>query len=207
MPTLFFAVSSPGGIGATSGITNKTTSTSSRMSDTPSRKPAAPRIGPELWNELESIADAGGCELVHAELRGGTLRLTIDRPESPSGEKQGERQGVTLADCEHVSKQVSAFLDVLDFGRERYVLEVSSPGLDRQLYRPKDYQRFVGSKVKVTFLEPDGGKKRTVVGRLEEMRPAGPAGAEGEITVATEGGETLDLPLPSIQVARLEIEL
>lgn len=173
------------------------------MSDTPSRKTAAPRIGPELWGELESIADAGGCELVHAEFRGGTLRLTIDRPESPDG----ERQGVTLADCEHVSKQVSAFLDVLDFGRERYLLEVSSPGLDRQLYRPRDYQRFVGSQVRVTFLEPDGGKKRTVVGRLEEMRPAGPAGAEGEITVATEGGETLDLPLPSIQVARLEIEL
>jgi ribosome maturation factor RimP len=173
------------------------------MSNTPSRKPAAPRIGPELWNELASIADAGSCELVHAELRGGTLRLTIDRPETPDG----QRQGVTLADCEHVSKQVSAFLDVLDFGRERYVLEVSSPGLDRQLYRPKDYQRFVGSQVRVTFLEPDGGKKRTVVGRLEEMRPAGPAGAAGEITVATEGGETLDLPLPSIQVARLEIEL
>lgn len=173
------------------------------MSDTPSRKPAPLRIGPELYDELESIADAGGCELVHAEFRGGTLRLTIDRPETPGG----ERQGVTLADCEHVSKQVSAFLDVLDFGRDRYVLEVSSPGLDRQLYRPKDYQRFVGSQVRVTFLEPDGGKKRTVVGRLEEMRPAGPAGAEGEITVATEGGEKLDLPLPSIQVARLEIEL
>ena len=173
------------------------------MSDTPSRKPAATRIEPELWNELESIAEAGGCELVHAEFRGGTMRLTIDRPETPDG----ERPGVTLADCEYVSKQVSAFLDVLDFGRERYLLEVSSPGLDRQLYRPKDYQRFVGSQVRVTFLEPDGGKKRTVVGRLEEMRPAGPAGAEGEITVATEGGEKLDLPLPSIQVARLEIEL
>lgn len=164
-----------------------------------SRKPATTRIGPELWDELESIVEHGGLELVHAALKGGVFRLTIDRPDTPGG--------VTLADCEHVSKQVSALLDVLDFGRERYVLEVSSPGLDRQLYRPKDYQRFVGSKVKVTFHEPDGGKKRTVVGRLEEFRPAGPAGAEGEITVTTEGGERLDLPLPTIQVARLEIEL
>ena len=176
------------------------------MTDT-SRKPSSPRsgqrIGPELWDELESIVEHGGCELVHADFRGGTLRLTIDRPEAPDG----GREGVTLADCEHVSKQVSALLDVLDFGRERYLLEVSSPGLDRQLYRPKDYQRFVGSKVRVTYLEPDGGKKRTVVGRLEDFRPAGPAGAEGEITVTTEGGERLDLPLPTIQVARLEIEL
>jgi ribosome maturation factor RimP len=171
-------------------------SDSSRTSAT-SRQGGSPRLGPELWDEIESIAEVAGCELVHAEFRGGTLRVTLDRPGT----------GVTLADCEHVSKQVSALLDVLDFGRERYVLEVSSPGLDRQLYRPKDYQRFVGSTVRVTFLEPDGGKKRTVVGRLEEMRPAGAAGAEGEITVATEGGETLDLPLPSIQVARLEIEL
>lgn len=173
----------------------------SRTSDT-SRRGTSPRLGPELWDEIESIAERTGCELVHAEFRGGTLRVTLDRPEG-----SGPGQGVTLADCEHVSKQVSALLDVLDFGRERYVLEVTSPGLDRQLYRPKDYQRFVGSKVRVTYLEPDGGKKRTVVGRLEEMRPAGPAGAEGEITVTTEDGERLDLPLPSIQVARLEIEL
>lgn len=174
----------------------------SRTSDTSRQVTRArggldPRLGPELWDEIDSIAERTGCELVHAEFRGGTLRVTLDRPEG----------GVTLADCEHVSKQVSALLDVLDFGRERYVLEVTSPGLDRQLYRPKDYQRFVGSKVRVTYLEPDGGKKRTLVGRLEEMRPAGPAGAEGEITVTTEDGERLDLPLPSIQVARLEIEL
>lgn len=173
----------------------------SRTSDS-SRQGGSPRLGPELWGEIESIAERAGCELVHAEFRGGTLRVTLDRPEDG-----GSGQGVTLADCEHVSKQVSALLDVLDFGRERYVLEVSSPGLDRQLYRPKDYQRFVGSKVRVTYLTPDGGKKRTVVGRLDEMRPAGPAGAEGEITVTTEDGERLDLPLPSIQVARLEIEL
>lgn len=175
------------------------------MSET-SKAGGGQRIGPELYGELESIAEHAGCELVHAEMRGGTLRLVLDRPEGAEG------GGVTLADCEHVSKQVSAFLDVLDFGRERYVLEVSSPGLDRQLYRPKDYRRFVGSKVRVTYHEPDGGRKRTVVGRLDEMRPAGPAGAAGEITageitVTTEGGERLDLPLPAIQVARLEIEL
>jgi ribosome maturation factor RimP len=114
---------------------------------------------------------------------------------------------VTLGDCEHVSKQVSALLDVLDFGRQRYVLEVSSPGLDRQLFRPKDYERFTGHTVRVTYLEGDGGRKRTVVGRLAGVRPRGPTGAEREITVTTPEGERLELPLAAVQVARLEIEL
>ena len=74
----------------------------------------------EITPEIEQVAQAAGCELVHAELKGGVLRLFVDRPE-----------GVTLADCQLVSRQVSALLDVLDFGTGRYVLEVSSPGLDR----------------------------------------------------------------------------
>jgi ribosome maturation factor RimP len=168
-----------------------------RMSETSNRRPpVGERIGPDLWAEFEAIAEGARCELVHAEFKGGILRLFIDRPE-----------GVTLGDCEQVSKQVSALLDVVDFGRQRYVLEVSSPGLDRQLYRPKDYERFAGHRVRVTYLEPDGGRKRTVVGRLEGLRPSSPGGAEGEVTVTTDDGEGLDLPLAAIQVARLEIEL
>src|SRR6185369_3709461 len=76
----------------------------------------------ELQPELEAIAESAGCELVHVEIKGGVLRLFLDKPE-----------GITLADCEHVSKLASAYLDVVDFGKSRYVLEVSSPGLDRQL--------------------------------------------------------------------------
>ena len=91
-------------------------------SNAPSRNPS--RIE-QITPEIEQVAQAVGCELVHAELKGGVLRLFVDRPEG----------GVTLADCQLVSKQVSALLDVLDFGTGRYVLEVSSPGLDRQLYR------------------------------------------------------------------------
>ena len=87
----------------------------------------------EIQPELEQIADAAGCELVHVEIKGDVLRLFIDKPE-----------GVTLADCEHVSKLSSAWLDVVDFGKSRYLLEVSSPGLDRQLFKARDYARFVG---------------------------------------------------------------
>ena len=166
-----------------------------------SRKPAAKqRLDRDLTAEFEAIADSAGLELVHAEFRGGNLRIFIDRPD----------EGVTLSDCEWVSKQVSALLDVVDFGSQRYLLEVSSPGLDRQLYRRRDYQRFTGHKVRVTYRDAEG-VKRTVVGRLEELRPADGEdagdGTTGEgITVAVDGGERLELSLTDVQVARLEIE-
>ena len=164
-----------------------------------SRKPAAKdRLDADLMAEFHAIAESAGLELVHAEFKGGQLRIFIDRPDG----------GVTLADCEHVSRMVSALLDVVDFGRQKYVLQVSSPGLDRQLYRPRDYERFTGNRVKVTFFAPDDGAKRTVVGRLEEFRPAGPDGADGEITVVVDdGGEELDVPLANVKVARLEIDI
>lgn len=151
-------------------------------------------VDDDLERELAAVAASAGCELVHAEFRGGILRLFIDRPE-----------GVTHADCELVSKQVSALLDVLDFGTGRYVLEVSSPGLDRQLYRARDYQRFVGRKVRVTWFGSEG--KRTVVGRLEAFEPAG----GGTAKVAEEGhggagGATHEIPLSDIAQARLEVE-
>ena len=163
--------------------------------------PSRPGLSPELEHELVSIVEANGCELVHATFTGGALRMFIDRPD-----REG---GVDLSDCEIVSKQVSALLDVVDFGPGRYTLEVSSPGLDRQLYRPRDYERFTGSLAKVTFREPEGGKKRTVLGRIEEYRKTGPEGPEISLGPAerSERGESLTLPLDRIELARLEIEL
>lgn len=162
-------------------------------------------LDPELVAEFEAIAAGAGCELVHTEFKGGTLRLFIDRPDDP--------QGVSIADCELVSKQVSTLLDVVDFSDGRYVLEVSSPGLDRQLYRPKDYERFLGRLARVSFVSPESGDKRTVVGRLEAFRGAqddesASGQDEGEVTVRVEEtDEVLTLSLSSIQVARLEVEL
>jgi ribosome maturation factor RimP len=157
--------------------------------------PATSRIE-ELAPEIESIAAAAGCELVHAELKGGVLRVFIDKPE-----------GVTLADCEQVSRQVSALLDVLDFGTARYVLEVSSPGLDRQLYKPADYDRFAGRLARVTFEDPATARKKTVVARLKGLRwPEGAAEAE---VVLEDGaaGEPWAVPLKNVKTARLEVEL
>jgi len=157
--------------------------------------PATPSRIDELAPEIEQIAGAAGCELVHAELKGGLLRVFIDKPE-----------GVTLADCEHVSRQLSALLDVLDFGTGRYVLEVSSPGLDRQLYKPADYDRFAGRLARVTFEDPATGRKKTVVARLHGVRQ----GAGGDAEVVLEdgaAGEAWGVPLKNVKTARLEVEL
>lgn len=157
-------------------------------------------LSPELEQEIEEVVEGSGCELVHAELKGGALRVFIDRPERPGG--------VDLSDCETVSKQVSALLDVVDFGPGRYTLEVSSPGLDRRLYRLRDYQRFAGSLARVTHRDPETGRKRTDVGRLGELRENPAAGGRPEVTLdLVERDETLHLPLDAIEMARLEIEL
>ena len=150
----------------------------------------------ELVAELEEIASARGCELLHAEFVGGALRLVLDRPEGADG--------VGLADCEAVSKEASALLDVAEFGRGRYTLEVSSPGLDRPFYRTSDYERFLGRRVRVRFRAPETGKRATVVGRLVAFRPE--QGGEIELT-ETEAKQDLRIRLANIELTRLTIEI
>jgi ribosome maturation factor RimP len=99
------------------------------------------------------VAMGHGIEVVDVELRGGgkarTLRITIDKAE-----------GVTHEDCAMVSRDVSTILDVEDAVQgPTYMLEVSSPGLDRQLVRPEDYRRFTGSRLKLTTREPVNGNR------------------------------------------------
>ena len=156
---------------------------------------AGTKLSPDLRVELEAIAEGHGCELLHAEWSGGILRLFLDRPE-----------GVRIEDCEAVSKDASALLDVADFGRGRYTLEVSSPGLDRRLFGPRDYQRFTGRRVRVRYLDPASGSRATVSARLDGFRPDASGG--GEIELSGAGGDSpLVLRLEDVQLARLEIEL
>ena len=90
--------------------------------------------------EIETIVTSEGLELVHIEYRkqghGFLLRIDID--------KEG---GVMIEDCELVSHQVSAFLDVDDVVPTEYELQVSSPGLDRKFYKASDYQKFIDFSV------------------------------------------------------------
>lgn len=147
-------------------------------------------IEPTLQTQFEEAARQAGCELIHAEFKGGILRLVLDRDE-----------GVDLGHCQTVSKQVSALLDVAEFDPGRYTLEVSSPGLNRQFYRPSDYQRFLGQRVRVTWRDSSMSTKRTVVAQLEVFDAAEPASI---VLLEEERDERLRVLIDDIQIARLE---
>ena len=153
-------------------------------------------LDPSVESEIAAVATGVGCELAHAEWQGGVLRVFLDREE-----------GVGLEHCEAVARQLSPLLDALEFGSGRYTLEVSSPGLDRQLHRPRDYERFAGRLARVQFRAPDTGRKRTVVGRLGAAGANSPAGAAEVRVEDRETGELHVIPMASIIMARLEVEL
>ncbi len=138
------------------------------------------------------IVQFEGLELVDAEwkgaLRGGLLRVYIDKP-----------TGITHADCERVSRQLSAALDVEDLVPDSYTLEVSSPGLDRKLSRPADYRRFQGHKAKVRVRGALEGS-RTVTGLIE-------GATQESVSLRTANGEALDVPFADIELARLVVEV
>lgn len=106
-----------------------------------------------LRNLLEPVVADLGYELWHLESlgsgRSGVLRLYIDAPE-----------GIALEDCEAVSREVSAVLDVEDSGSGQYQLEVSSPGLDRPLITGAHFERFIGERARVTMFAPVDGKRK-----------------------------------------------
>jgi ribosome maturation factor RimP len=143
--------------------------------------------GEELARLLEPTVERLGYELIELELqfagKDSVVRLFIDRPE-----------GVGLADCEAVSRQVSALLDVEDPLPGHYVLEVSSPGLDRKLTRPAHFRRFVGEDVRVRLRVPVDGR-RNFRGRLT-------AADEQDIEVEVDG-QVHHLAMAAIESARL----
>jgi ribosome maturation factor RimP len=119
------------------------------------RKPAVPaeKLEKTVTALVEPVCAAAGLELVLAEFRrepaGRILRLYIDRPDG----------GVTLDDCTHISRQVTDLLDVSLADIGPYNLEVSSPGVDRPLVKPGDYQRFADHQVRIRLHEPVDGRK------------------------------------------------
>ena len=138
------------------------------------------------------VAASYGLEIWDVELRGTggksrMLRVYIDRPGGGSGQADGSPAvgGVTHEDCANVSRELGTNLDVEDaVPGGQYLLEVSSPGLDRKLWRPADFERFTGSRVKVMTREPiilpGGGGNRHFEGRLERF-------AEGRLVLNLEG--------------------
>jgi len=106
----------------------------------------------EIRALAEPVATDLGLELWDVQLRGSAprcvLRVFLDRP--------GEQAGVTVADCEAVSRRLSDIIDTYDAIDGHYLLEVSSPGINRQLNRVEHFERVIGSRVKVRRREDDG---------------------------------------------------
>lgn len=140
----------------------------------------------------EQVAIDHGVELVHAEVAGPdgnpTLRIYIEKP-----------GGVTHEDCSAVSHHLGTVLDVEDFIHSAYTLEVSSPGIERGLYRQADYERFAGSPARIKMRTPVGGQ-RNFRGRI--------VGMDNEAVVfddRTTG--RVQIPLNDIAKANLEIDV
>ena len=140
---------------------------------------------------LEPAIERLGYELVDIELklggRDGMLRVYLDKAD-----------GIDIEDCETVSHQVSAILDVEDPLSGHYTLEVSSPGLDRTLTKPAHFERFMGEDVRVKLRFPLEGR-RNFKGALKSAD-------EKQIEIEVDG-QSHSLPLTTIESARLVPQL
>ncbi|HEX5733448.1 MAG TPA: ribosome maturation factor RimP [Blastocatellia bacterium] len=140
---------------------------------------------------IERVTSREGLELVHWEAVGPrnhfVLRIYIDKP-----------GGVNHGDCEVVSNQVGLLLDVEDLIPHMYTLEVSSPGVERGLYKPKDYERFAGSRIKLKISEPINGQ-RNFRGRLVGID-------RDRVSFDADGVGLIEIPYETIVKANIEYE-
>jgi ribosome maturation factor RimP len=156
----------------------------------------------------ERVGASQGIEIVDVQMLGGggarLLRIFIDKipgtvsPEQPAGTAAAPT-GVTLADCEFISHNVGTILDIEDvIPGAKYTLEVSSPGVERKLSKPRDFERVVGQKVKVSLREPVENQ-RTWIGALSSF-------ADGTITLEPAPGRCVSFPLSQVEKANLKFE-
>ncbi len=141
----------------------------------------------DLTDLFEPVVESMGYELVGIEFHGsehhGVLRVYID-----------QEQGITVDDCADVSRQISALLDVEDPISQAYDLEVSSPGINRPLFKLEDYERFNGSKAKIKLAVALDGRKN-FSGILQ--------GTDNQTVRINVDNETFELPFHDIAKAHL----
>jgi ribosome maturation factor RimP len=171
----------------------------------------------KIREAAERVARSEGLEIVDVEWKIGKqrfLRVYIDRVPKPAAEisdaagvlgmtevAHDPYPKISHADCERVSKQLSVILDVEELiPGPAYLLEVSSPGMDRALNKPADFERFRGRLAKITTSEPVGEAK-FFEGRLAGF-------GEGKVRMELKGKEarTVELPIEMIRKANLVVE-
>ncbi len=154
----------------------------------------------DLWTLAEPYVRDAGFDLIEVqfarEQRGAVLRLFIDRPTGSAQDTQDRKDQTLIGvdDCERVSRDVSAALDVADNISHTYLLEVSSPGLDRPLRRERDFARFVGESARVR-LEAGVEGRRNFSGTIQ-------AAKDGRVEIACDG-RSYELPIDDIVRANL----
>ncbi|MFQ5788907.1 MAG: ribosome maturation factor RimP [Acidobacteriota bacterium] len=145
---------------------------------------------PQLEEIARRAAEPVGVDVAWVELKrersSWFFRVFIDR-----------ESGVGLRDCELVSERLGVLLDVEDPIDSSYTLEVSTPGLDRPLFKREDYERFVGRRVRIRIRETLDGRK-VFRGKLTAV--------EGELVVLEDRGTKKSIPLPAIERGRLEVD-
>ena len=149
------------------------------------------KITETVWQLAEPVARENGVELWDVEFvkEAGTqyLRVYIDKPE-----------GICVDDCEAVSRALDPILDEADPIPCSYVFEVASAGIDRELKRPSDFEKFMGSQVEIKLYRALNGRK-VYVGELAGYD-------QGNVTVLVNGKE-LELKKPMIAQVRLYVEI
>jgi ribosome maturation factor RimP len=164
----------------------------------------------KIRDAAERVARSEGLEVVDVEWKIGKqrfLRVYIDRVPSKSGQESGSEvtadpfPKISHADCERVSQQLSVILDVEELiTGPGYVLEISSPGMDRALKKPEDYERFAGRLAKIWTDQPVGDAKY-FEGRLKSLE-------NGNVRLELQGKDArvIEIPLPAIRKANLMVE-
>ena len=152
---------------------------------------SAPTTPSAIVPIIEPSLEAMGYRLVRVAFLGArrdTLQIMAERRDDAA---------MTVDDCAQISRSISALLDVADPIAEAYTLEVSSPGIDRPLVRPEDYDRFAGFEARIELSEPVEGRKR-FRGRLLGRAPD----SADHVRMIAEIGE-VQLPLAAIAKAKL----
>jgi len=143
----------------------------------------------QIAREIEPALTDMGYELVRVALNGQESKVLQVMAE------RKDRVDMTVDDCADISRTVSALLDVSDPFTGRYTLEVSSPGLDRPLLKPSDYQRFAGDEAKIELFHEINGRKRFKC-RLKGL-------TEQDKVVFDFEGQTMTIPFADIAKAKL----